>query len=598
MKKIILTISITLLFLVGLGSTRILHASTTIDGEYTLVYGVDEWTVNEWYVTPWYYEEVGYTPLYMNEVNNIQVDLSNAWSVLNNQYESMSFQEGFLYIEVASINNSSDGYFMYDDQYLGNMDSDTLIYSFDVFSQPSDISFDIWWAKQGSTGLYDDTGSLRLLSMKLVATYVDTTTSTDVIDVDSVYANLPDTNEEFIRISSFTLYDEVSRSYHFTFPYYDEINVKWISYQFDVSIPEAINLDEFIKDNDAINIAYVVLDNGDRVLYFQPDLSLEPLPLEGGTADNPMDLVVGFVAMNLTTMEYNVVNKLELNTITNKEANENAYLYAFFDPRVEDVLSISFQYSYRTITFWTIKSDWKTRNVIYTKGMESEVNPPSWIEVLSWPIYLALDWTDMYNVESIQSIDKGDIPDNVMDVYVNELEGSESEIDSLNLYKFYLGNFDAPLETSYDIQEVVIMDLVYVYDGVVYHASTEVIDQENWTPPLVETLNWLTIFSWLQDNYMIIIVVFVSVTALVLLSKAIKAIGDIIGTVFKGIKALLQLLGYFLKMFFKGIYYFMYFVIILIPKGIYKTFYFLITPGEKRRQQARKERSFYVGRSI
>ncbi len=352
----------------------------------------------------------------------------------------------------------------------------------------------------------------------------------------------------------------------------------------------------------------MTLDTGDRILYFQPDLTLEAFPTEtgSGTEEDPIALIAGFASINLTTMEYKLVTKLQLNSITNKEANENAYLYAFYDPRVEDILSISFSYEYRIINVFGLwKIPWETEYRVYTHGEISEVDPPLWIGMVFGLVYPILDATNYYNVESIQSITKEEISDNVMDSYRDDLGGSLSDLDTLNLYKIYLGNFDAAIETGYDIQDVVIMNILYVYNGIVYEASTEVIDQVNITPDLLTGIDWTSIVNWILNNGSMIVGIIAGIIALILLAKVFTAVSVLLTILGQLVKGLFVVLGYVFKGIGYGIYYIvkgigytLYFIVYLVPKGLYQTAIFLVVPAEKRKQRARKEQAIYVSRSI
>ena len=73
---------------------------------------------------------------------------------------------------------------------------------------------------------------------------------------------------------------------------------------------------------------------------------------------------------------------------------------------------------------------------------------------------------------------------------MNELGGDKNDRYSLNLYKVTLGQFQDGIfthfsdEKAYDIQELVILKLLYEYNGRVYEASSEQIDSIVSTPEL------------------------------------------------------------------------------------------------------------------
>ena len=169
---------------------------------------------------------------------------------------------------------------------------------------------------------------------------------------------------------------------------------------------------------------------------------------------------------------------------------------------------------------------------------------------------------------------------------------------TLNLYKIYIGSFDGFIETGYDIRDIAVMNIMYVYNGTVYTASTEQIDQTNITPDLTEGVNWLGVLSWLKANAKWIIIGIGSVLVLVLVSKTIAALRIIFKAIFDGIVLLVKGFGYTLKYIGLGIYYVLYFVLYLVPKGVITFVYILFTPAKKRVKNKRKEQVTYVSRSL
>jgi len=427
-----------------------------------------------------------------------------------------------------------------------------------------------------------------------------------IVDVGSDYSLLPDTNGTYSKIVEVSLYDLASSSYHFTFDYNNS------RYQFDVALPTDISIGDYLKSDSTWNISYTVVDNTYRVLYFQSNLELDPIPSGDGTVENPSELIDGFSTINLTTMEFTKVVKLQINTIAYKEGSRTAYMYAFMDPKIEDLLSISFEYQYRFNYLWGY-GDWKEGSKSYLKGEESEIDPPSWLRVTTaltstFFIYGVVDLLDIYNTDSFQTLDKSDIPDEVMDIYKDDLGGTEADLDELNLYKILIGQFQQIGSIGYDIQYILITDLMYAYQGVVYHAATEVIEQTNLTPPLTDLELLMQVLDWLIANWQYIVVTILAFVALILLGKVFKAIGDILKGIWAFITLIVKGIGYLIKYFvlavwyvikyiFIGLFYLLKAIFYWIPKGIINLLYVLFTPKEQRKIDSinkRKERSYHV----
>lgn len=321
----------------------------------------------------------------------------------------------------------------------------------------------------------------------------------DVVDVGTDYELLPDTSGEFVDIFSLELYDLASLSYTFMFIYNGQF------YSFDLAIPEEIYSYDYISpyvdepvhfvDFLADQMSYASKSTGEKVLYIQPIIQRSNHPAVSG--DDGSELIVGFVTINLITMQYQVINKLELTGIVNKEADRFAALYCFFPAEVEELLSITVSYSYRINSFLGIKGAWQTTINTYAHGESYAGHAPvSWLWWLSPVISgaaVAEDiWGTKYDIEDVViPINERSVPEEVRYKYVNDLEGSLDDLEDLSLYKVSLGQFDdanlfAPAddENAYDIQEFVILEILYSFDGIVYEATDDVIESEVISPDL------------------------------------------------------------------------------------------------------------------
>jgi len=419
--------------------------------------------------------------------------------------------------------------------------------------------------------------------------HADTST---VVDVGSNYSLLPDTDGEYYRIINIQLYDVETNSYHFKFEVYNSASYDYVIYQFDVAIPDTINLNDYFNtDNGLINASYVMMDHEYQVIYLQPNLDLEPIPSGDGTEDNPLDVIDGFTTINLSDMTYSTVNKLQISSVINKESGSKAFMYSFMDPRIEDILSMSFTYNYQYIYPFGIQGTLKSTSILYIKGDQYEENPiPN--QFINLQLVNRLFNLFGYSMTSFEdSIDKisiDDIPDTVMTIYTDDLDGSLSRLNTLNLYKIYLGDFSSTLTVDYNIQDVVITDLLYTYQGVVYEAGSEVIEHEIEYPDTVGW-TWDAVLQWLVDNAQYIIPSIIGLVVLVVVSIIFKALGTIFAFIGKIIKAIFKLIGYIflgigylIKYSAIAVWYIIKAVFFWIPKGIIKFIAFLFTPKSMR----------------
>lgn len=319
-----------------------------------------------------------------------------------------------------------------------------------------------------------------------------------VIECGSDYTLLPDTNENFVDIISMEVYNENTHSYKLSLAYGTNI------YFLNIAVPDEVydhvyssSWDEriYFTEIGADQMSLATSPDGEQILYIQPDSfeSNKPSILDNGEEPD----IVGFITMNLTSMEYKVINKLQLMGVVNKEDSRYASLYCFFPTRIENLLSITVSYEYRINKILGFKGEWQETMNTYVRGDQYNGAPPSWqwwIPGLGWgwasASYITGDY-DIYDIpDVIVPIEAADVPGEVEYKYVNELGGDKSDLYSLELYKVSLGQFQDGFFTAfsddnaYDVQELAILDIIYEYKGVVYEASTEEIESIVSTPEL------------------------------------------------------------------------------------------------------------------
>lgn len=512
MKKILL------LFTILLCSLAILTSSTKVladesDFEYSEKFGLSY----EDYKKDGSY--IGDQKLYLNSSGLTAITFD-----LEEQINSLTYPAFFeideLYLEVkfTSVKISDNLEIYSPDSTMEKLDyvfdpAITTTYEADYFYHYFSLS-DISNIKEYTTTFYYESDNSAALSPYIFHTtlnvhYVmESDALDDIVDVGTDYSLLPDTNGEFIDIFSLEEYDHTTLSYKFMFIYNDQF------YSFNLAIPKEIYEYAYISpyEDDPVyfsdfepgQMSYSMNGEDNRVLYIQPVLQRRNHPVISETDGS--ELVVGFVTINLTTMEYEVINKLELNGIINKEANRFASLYCFFPAEIDELLSITVSYDYRINSVLGIKGDWQSATNTYIHGESYEGETPNWIwwiPAVGWGYGLGDTlWGTIYDVEDVvMPIREDDIPDEVVYKYVNELDGSIKDLENLELYKVSLGQFQDGLftaatdENAYDISDFVILEILYSFDGKVYLATSELIDSNVLTPELSGGL-----FSGLFDN--------------------------------------------------------------------------------------------------
>lgn len=315
----------------------------------------------------------------------------------------------------------------------------------------------------------------------------------EVVDVGTNYNLLPVSEEKFIDISTSGLIDSNTNTHYFIF----ENNE--ILYKFYVSLPDGLVLEDLRE----WILGYTTSLTGEKILYIAPDdENGSHMPFsELGTLDDPIVLYRDSIALNLTTSEYHKINNLTIKGVVSKESNSNAYLYAVLPLEMQDLYSIELSYKYRLLYLFS-EDDYETVTHVYDHNATSEINPPNWIFWLSSPwVYAGIDAMNVYNIDTIQSINV--LPDSINERYLSdEIGGTQEDLAVANLYKIHVGQFKNIFSTGYDIQDVVIMDIIYGYNGIIYEVPYEVlrdaqnVDQEEETDADTTKFNWP---SWIEE---------------------------------------------------------------------------------------------------
>lgn len=456
----------------------------------------------------------GYTVLNMGLGNTIDLNLASSINSLP-YYDGNKSNINNIYLIVELDNyytSAEDPYWNYTDGNITTVSQNVLKYDLNESDFNGIVTFSFWWAENPSLGgggaPLEDTGSIRFISAKLYVEYSEsiyTIDYDDYINCESNYSLLPNTNEVFVEILNFSEYDATNHSHHIKFMYENDI------YSFDLAIPSDIydydylDLDGEVvkfKDFEPYQLSYASDEDGNKVVYIQPIEEYSGVPAENSEG---VKRINGFATINLTTMEYKVINKLDLVGIVNKEANRYATLYCFFPLVVEDLLSITVSYDYRINSIFS-KGDWQSAQNSYVNGDSYDGNSPSWwwwVPGFGWGWILgsAITGNSIYDIDDvIIDISGNEVPDEVVYKYENELGGLESDFNEMNLYKVSLGQFQDGFFTSwsdenaYDIQDLVILNILYEFDGVVYTASTPeieqiIIDADLSAPSIIEVID-------------------------------------------------------------------------------------------------------------
>ena len=400
--------------------------------------------------------------------NYWSMDLSTALSNIDLEKEGYDIKEAYIRVRFRCADffqSTYSGVFTFSDYSsyasfevlpLAGGEIDYLTWKINLSSlTDSSLSFSFEWNRDGT--------SSEMLKFESATLFVihELSSVYEGINIGSNYVLFPESLISHHSILEHTLYDVQTNSYRF------KTMIDHQLYLFNVSVPDNIDMSTI----EPSQMSLLLNQNGDVVLYIQPDASLPPFPHNSSRMYSDFERVrVSFSAINLTRMEYHTIDKLALTGFIEKEMNSNAFLYCFFPLEIEDLHSISVTFKYR-YNFTFSSSDWIEKFNTYEKDKQSEVTPPWWMLIFGAGYFIS-DWLDLFNVETLASISPTQVPSSTLDKYL-AIPNQEKNIDNLNLYKVHLGQFKTLGAWSYDISSLVILNIFYSQDGILYHAAPE-----------------------------------------------------------------------------------------------------------------------------
>lgn len=438
----------------------------------------------------WIYQK--YLELKINQNNLFEIEVDSAINGLD-FFDTGNVKELYFILEFNNL-NTVDGQFKSDNSNITYIDSKTLKYSLDPNNIEQSIFFNVWFAGISNPNIPVETsGSIRITGLRLYLKMLEPVST--LRDVKSNYSLLPDKEElrnDFIRIDSLEPIYEATRSYKLFFKHNS------LTYAFDVSFPTEVDLTKIWNVDNKLNMSFSVdPETNDRLLYIQPDPIKNPYPVKNGTIEDPADLMVGFTTINLTQNNYYIIKKMQLPTIVAYEEKNNAYMYAFFNWKIDDLINIRVKYTYR-YRYFGFPGEWQTVENLYAWKETSSVNVPWWLS-MNAPIFgLITNAFNVYDVQTIKPINYYDLTSYVKDRYINNIKGNESDLKTLSIYKVHLGQFNKLLTTGYEISEHKVMEITYLYKDIVYQVPYDLIDQIPDNPDPKSTIGELDFAAFLK----------------------------------------------------------------------------------------------------
>lgn len=243
-------------------------------------------------------------------------------------------------------------------------------------------------------------------------------------------------------------------------------------------------------------------ENGKKYIYyeFQKPVSEQPISEQLNIFLDDIEQVNGFrpfVTMNLTDSTYSFTDKLELYSGFYSGANGEAYADVVIPFDIDSLLSIQLRYDYRWEILWGLNyTNWETvtitRYIEERNSMRTTWQHLSWLfsplgyyqlvaeEVPSWFAAGKLTLNEVTNIGESYKSDYLRLINNVRDKNDKELL-TENDIfsDDSSVYRVYLQTYNDGRYTNYQIGgDIIVMDLMYEYQGEVYHVPYEDISND------------------------------------------------------------------------------------------------------------------------
>src|SRR5690554_764398 len=271
-------------------------------------------------------------------------------------------------------------------------------------------------------------------------------------------------------------------------------------------------------------------DNGEKLIYYEFQNPASEIKSETSFFEASEDEIktYGFrpyIIWDIETGKYDVVDKLTLYAVFHAGTDRRAFTDIVFPMDIDQLLMINLKWKYRYefkvfgIGTWT---DWRDDYTIrYEDEHVSATN--FWHE---YKKLLKLDYLfrpssynfERFNQQTIQ--DLGTVSDTYKYNYLNKvnkhLSSSNKDNVSVNdifygpkgysVQRIYLNTYSDGLYTNYEVDDIVIVDLAYVYDGEYFHPQIHDIEwtsvggkhneNEGIMPGIIDEFR-----SWLDDKF-------------------------------------------------------------------------------------------------
>lgn len=422
--------------------------------------------------------------LKIDEQNRIEINYKKEISPYIDRFKFLDYDNlKQIYILITfESKNTGIGEFVVDDERLIKINDNQFKFMVDIEHPNEYYDFNLWWVN--ALGEISDRGKIYYKSCKIIAEYNEQVNT--LHDVGVNYDLLPLSDKKFIQINNVEKLGQ--NAYKIVFKKDN------IYYGFNFEFDNDFNIDlTKIKNSSGWNMSYSS-DGDTRLLYIQPDLneSAIPLDIENNNVDNPAKLMVGSIIVNLTAMTFDEVKTLFFDTVIDKKIfpGNLLYMWMFFEDPIEYIYNVKVKFEYRLIYAWMFSGGWNKIENIYAYDDESyTVRTPWWMRITTLGLSYLVESVGLLDID--KSIEKADVSTTIdkYNEYKKDLRFDENiNGEDLTAYRVFLGQFNAFTSTNVHIGKYGVVEMTYLYKGVIYKVYEPDMNQHNVPDPDLDNM--------------------------------------------------------------------------------------------------------------
>lgn len=428
------------------------------------------------------YASTGYITLNMGVSNQLSfslLDFLDRFSYLN-EYQleiaswqvEVTFEKYYTSCQTCFFKSWSSGWIV---------DGNTMKYTSSSPSMTDYLTLSMSWSNLLSGHApFNDTGGIRFRDAYLTVYFTEPIPLD--IDVNDQYQLLPEIYDikDGLEVVDIQLINLLTKQYRITVKYNASLVSPSFYYNISITFPENTDIQHPSFRKEYMRLYQDQIDG----YYLVYTVSESPPTLDF------VDLVETSIILYqiyLDQQTYYEIAYVKVNGITTKTWNKHVWLHLFFEQEIEDLLSINIDFRYRYKSITGVYQPYRYINHFYSNSSNTLLIPE---QAIDWKFRLFYGNLTPEEVLHRQMLKQGfqiitpmqpsELSPEVVTKYVENLNRSLINLQTENIYRIHLGSFwDADLINKWDVEisDIVIVEMAYKYDGVLYQSPYELIEQ-------------------------------------------------------------------------------------------------------------------------